>query len=345
MQLADLIRLAHERKASDIHIVCGIPVRFRVDGVLCDLDDHILTAEECEDCVRQLYPQGLPEMGERDLAITVAGTRCRVNIFRQQGHASAAIRLLADIIPAFEDLGLPEVVRQFADYKRGIVLVAGETGSGKTTTLACLLDRINKTQRKHIITLEQPIEYIYHPDKCTVNQREVGRDTASFSNGLRAILREDPDVVLLGEMRDLETIETALIAAETGHLVFATLHTGSAADAVDRIVNVFPSDQQAQVRTQLSSTLRAVLCQQLLPKKTAGRALATELMVTNTAIRNLIREGKTPQITNAIATSADLGNHLMDASLLRLYQTGVITQETALTAAHDGEAMRRTLRY
>lgn len=345
MQLADLIRIAHERKASDIHIVCGIPVRLRVDGVLSNMDDHILTAGECEAYIRELHPDGLPEMGERDLAITVAGTRCRVNIFRQQGYASAAIRLLADVIPTFEELGLPNVVRQFSDYKRGIVLVAGETGSGKTTTLACLLDRINKTYQKHIITLEQPIEYIYHPDQCIVNQREVGRDTASFSNGLRSILREDPDVVLLGEMRDLETIETALIAAETGHLVFATLHTGSAADAVDRIVNVFPSDQQTQVRTQLSTTLRAVLCQQLLPRKSSGRVLATELMVANTAIRNLIREGKTPQIANAISTSAELGNHLMDTSLLRLYQEGAITLDTALTAAHDGDALRRILRY
>lgn len=345
MQLADLIRLAHERKASDIHLVCGIPVRLRVDGALCDLDDHILTREECEEYVRQLYPQGLPEMGERDLAITVAGTRCRVNVFRRRGDATAAIRLLSDVIPTFDQLGLPEAVRQFSDFKRGLVIVAGETGSGKSTTLACILDQINHTHPKHIITLEEPIEYIYQPDKCIVNQREIGQDSASFGDALRGALRQDPDVILIGEMRAPETIETALIAAETGHLVFATLHSGSASSSVDRIVNSFPADRQSQIRIQLSTTLRAILCQQLLPKKTTGRVLATELMIANSAIHNLIREGKSAQIPNAIATSGELGNHLMDSSLLRLYQTGAITRDFALAAAANEEGMRRTLRY
>lgn len=349
MQFADLIRIAHERNASDIHVVCGIPIRLRVDGQLQDLDDHILTDADCDSVARDILPVGtnMPALGERDLAVTAAdGTRCRVNLFRQQGHVSAAIRLLSDHIPGFDDLGLPEVARQFTAYKRGIVLVTGETGSGKSTTLACLLNHINKTAHKHIITLEDPIEYVYTPDKCTVNQREIGRDTESFSDGLNAILREDPDVILVGEMRQLATIETALVAAETGHLVFATLHTNSASDSVDRIVNVFPADQQAQIRLQLSMTLRAVISQQLLPRSGgAGRVLATEIMVTNPAIRNLIREGKTPQIANAISTSGDLGNHLMDNSLLRLFRTGEITAETALAACHDADAMRRTLRY
>lgn len=349
MQLADLIRIAHERRASDIHIVCGIPVRLRVDGRLENLDDHILTAAECEAAARDLLPPGgeLPAIGECDLAVTAPdGTRCRVNLFRQQGHISVALRLLSDTIPDFAELGLPDITRSFTTYKRGIVLVTGETGSGKSTTLACLLNHINKTTSQHIITLEQPIEYIYHSDRCVVNQREVGRDTQSFTDGLNAILREDPDVILVGEMRQLTTIETALVAAETGHLVFATLHTSSAADSVDRIVNVFPPSQQAQIRLQLSMTIRAVISQQLLPRSAGpGRVLASEIMVANGAIRNLIREGKTPQITNAIATSGDIGNHLMDNDLLRLFRMGDISAETAMAACHDPEAMRRILRY
>lgn len=349
MLLAELIRIAHERKASDIHVVCGIPIRLRVDGQLQDLDDHILTDAECEACARDILPAGMdmPPMGERDLAVTAPdGTRCRVNLFRQQGHVSAAIRLLSDRIPDFADLGLPKVAREFTGYNRGIVLITGETGSGKSTTLACLLNHINKTSHQHIITLEDPIEYIYHPDKCTVNQREIGRDTESFTDGLNAILREDPDVILVGEMRQLATIETALVAAETGHLVFATLHTNSAADSIDRIVNVFPAEQQAQIRLQLSMTLKAVMCQQLLPRAGgSGRVLATEVMVTNPAIRNLIREGKTPQISNAITTSGDLGNHLMDTSLLNLFRMGDISGETAMSACHDADQMRRILRY
>lgn len=349
MQFAELIRIALARNASDIHVVYGIPIRLRVDGLLQNLDDHVLTDADCEAVARDVLPAGtdMPPLGELDLAVTAPdGTRCRVNLFRQQGHISAAIRLLSDRIPDFDDLGLPKVTQQFTSYKRGIVLVTGETGSGKSTTLACLLNYINKTQRKHIITLEDPIEYIYRPDQCTVNQRSVGRDTASFSEGLSAILREDPDIILVGEMRQLATIETALVAAETGQLVFATLHTNSAADSVDRIVNVFPSEQQAQIRLQLSMTIQAVISQQLLPRRVgSGRVLATEIMVANPAIRNLIREGKTPQISNAIATSGDLGNHLMDASLLRLFRTGEITAETAMAACHDPDAMRRTLRY
>lgn len=347
--LDEIITKAQELRASDIHIVCGIPIRVRIDGKLVSLDDNIMTHEDCVYYAKELSPNydEIADIGEQDVALGFAdGTRCRINLFRQQGSVSAAIRILNDHIPSFKELGLPLEVEQFTDFNQGIVLVTGETGSGKSTTLACLLDKINHTQSKHIITLEDPIEYIYHPDKCIINQREVGQDTRSFQDGLKSILREDPDVILVGEMRTLSTIETALIAAETGHLVFATLHTNSAADTIDRIVDVFPADQQLQVRMQLSMSLQAVICQQLLPHMSGmGRVLATEVMIANNAIRNLIREGKTPQIANSIATTAAEGNHLMDTSLISLFKQRKITSEVAIRAAHDREYVRRSTLY
>ena len=281
-------------------------------------------------------------MGELDLSLSFPGNiRTRVNLFRQQGSLSAAIRLLAQGIPTLEELHLPPVVASFPDYRSGIVLVTGETGSGKSTTLAASLDRINHTRPAHIITLEDPIEYVYTPDKCVINQRQIGYDTASYAAGLRAILREDPDVILIGEMRDLNTIETALTAAETGHLVFATLHTNSAADTVDRMVNVFPQEQQRQVRIQLAATLRAVISQQLLPKKSSrGRAAACEIMVVNAAIRNLIREGKTPQIESFIGMNSQQGSVLMDDALQKMVREGTVAQVTAHRYARDPERFR-----
>ena len=344
--MPEIIALAQRQRASDIHIVAGIPIRIRVDGKLHDLDLNIMTHADCEEYARELsnHYEDIAHIGEQDLAIGFPdGTRCRVNLFRQQGNVSAAIRILNNHIPAFEELGLPQQIANFTDFKQGIVLVTGETGSGKSTTLACLLDKINHTQGKHIITLEDPIEYIYTPDQCIINQREVGQDTRSYADGLKSILREDPDVILVGEMRNLDTIETALIAAETGHLVFATLHTNSAADTVDRIVDVFPASQQPQIRMQLSMSLQAVVCQQLLPHMSGrGRVLATEVMIANSAIRNLIREGKTPQIANAIATSGSEGNHLMDSSLISLYKQRRITSDVAIKAAHDRDYVRRS---
>ena len=344
--MPEIISLAQRQRASDIHIVAGIPIRIRVDGRLRNLDENIMSHDDCEAYARELsnHYEDISHIGEQDLAIGFAdGTRCRVNLFRQQGNVSAAIRILNNHIPAFEELGLPGNIASFADFNQGIVLITGETGSGKSTTLATLLDKINHSQDKHIITLEDPIEYIYTPDRCIINQREVGQDTRSYADGLKSILREDPDVILVGEMRSLDTIETALIAAETGHLVFATLHTNSAADTVDRIVDVFPSGQQAQIRMQLSMSLQAVVCQQLLPHMSGrGRVLATEVMIANGAIRNLIREGKTPQIANAIATSGAEGNHLMDSSLISLFKQRKITSDVAIKAAHDREYVRRS---
>ena len=347
--LDEIITKAQELRASDIHIVCGIPIRVRIDGKLVNFDDNIMTHDDCVYYAKELSPNydEIADIGEQDVALGFAdGTRCRINLFRHQGSVSAAIRILNDHIPSFKELGLPLEVEQFTEFNQGIVLVTGETGSGKSTTLACLLDKINHTQSKHIITLEDPIEYIYHPDKCIINQREVGQDTRSFQDGLKSILREDPDVILVGEMRTFSTIETALIAAETGHLVFATLHTNSAADTIDRIVDVFPADQQSQVRMQLSMSLQAVICQQLLPHMSGmGRVLATEVMIANNAIRNLIREGKTPQIANSIATTAADGNHLMDSSLISLFKQRKISSEVAIRAAHDREYVRRSTIY
>lgn len=347
--MSEIISLAQRQRASDIHLVTGIPIRIRVDGRLRNLDENVLTHDDCEAYARDLsnHYEHISHIGEQDLAIGFPdGTRCRVNLFRQQGNVSAAIRILNNHIPAFEELGLPSNIASFADFKQGIVLITGETGSGKSTTLATLLDKINHSQDKHIITLEDPIEYIYTPDRCIINQREVGQDTRSYADGLKSILREDPDVILIGEMRSLDTIETALIAAETGHLVFATLHTNSAADTVDRIVDVFPAGQQAQIRMQLSMSLQAVVCQQLLPHMSGrGRVLATEVMIANGAIRNLIREGKTPQIANAISTSGNEGNHLMDSSLISLFKQRKITSEVAVKAAHDRDYVRRSTMF
>ena len=261
------------------------------------------------------------------MASAYDGIRIRVNLFRQQGHISAALRILSSRIPSLDSLGLPPPVMAFPEFNRGIVLVTGETGSGKSTTLAAILEAINCTREAHIVTLEDPVEYVYEPNQCIINQREIGRDTRSYSDALRAVLREDPDVILIGEMRDRDTIETALTAAETGHLVFSTLHTNSAADSIDRIVNVFPTNFQNQIRMQLSTCLRAVLSQQLLVRKTGkGRVAACELMMVTPAIRNLIREGKTPQIANSMATSAAEGSITMDNSLIRLWKSQAISE-------------------
>lgn len=346
-ELNAIIAAALAARASDIHFVYGLPIRFRVDGSLTDMDDHRLTHEECEMLARELTSQPLGPMGEIDDALSFPdGTRVRINLFRQQGHASAAVRILSDHIPELQSLGLPPAVNEFPKLGRGIVLVTGETGSGKSTTLAAILNEINHTRNDHIITLEDPIEYLYTPDRCIVNQREIGQDTASYADGLRAILREDPDVILIGEMRDLSTIEIALTAAETGHLVFSTLHTGSAPDAIDRMVEVFPEGRQRQVRMQLSMTLQAVMSQQLLVRKGGkGRVAACELMMVTPAIRNLIREGKTPQIMNALATSASEGSITMDNRLIKMFKDKQIDAQTAREAAHDPDYVKKNTMF
>ena len=344
-----IVAEAEARRTSDVHIAAGLPVRFRIDGKLVDMDERVLTAQDCEaiarDAAGEAYEQ-IATMGELDMADTYAGhVRCRLNIYHSMRSVCLAVRLLSNKIPELSTLGLPPIVQDFPNYQKGIVLVTGETGSGKSTTLASILNTINLTRPDHIITLEDPIEYVYTPQMCSIDQREIGRDTISYAEGLRAILREDPDVILIGEMRDLDTIETALTAAETGHLVFGTLHTQSAADSVDRLVDVFPEGRQRQIRLQLSMVLKAVLSQQLLPRAGGqGRACACEVMIVNHAIRNLIREGKTPQIENALATTAEIGSITMDNMLINMTRSRTITRETAIEAARDADYVRRQAR-
>ncbi len=344
VSIEQLVAKAKADGASDIHIIRGLPPKYRKDGEIRDMSEEPMSAEDCFAVARYLAGvefENFERVGELDAADTFAGNRCRIHLFMQQGVPSLALRLLREEIPVLEKLNLPPAVAPLTDLHKGIVLVTGETGSGKSTTLAALLDYINHRYYHHIVTLEDPVEYVYKPDKCAINQREVGRDTESFAAGLRASLREDPDVILIGEMRDRETIETAITAAETGHLVFGTLHTGSASDAVDRIVQVFPEGAQTQIRLQLSMTLQAVLTQQLVPKKGGGRALAAELMIVTDAIRNLIRSGNTPQIANAVATSAAIGGQTMDQALVRLVRSGQITRDTALHYAHEVEYVKK----
>ena len=335
-----LVAQARQDGASDIHIICGLPPKYRKDGQIENMCDEVLDERECLRLARDLAGtdeafKTLMRDGELDAAATFAGSRCRIHIFKQQGVPSVALRLLREEIPDLTKLGLPPAALELPNQHKGIVLVTGETGSGKSTSLAAMIDYVNHHRKAHIVTLEDPVEYLYKPDMCAINQREVGKDTRSFSEGLRASLREDPNVILIGEMRDKDTIETAITAAETGHLVFGTLHTGSASDAVDRIVQVFPEAMQTQIRLQLSMCLQAVLTQQLVPKKGGGRCLACELMIVTDAIRNLIRAGNTPQIANAIATSSAIGGQTMDQALVRLVRSGQITREVAMQYAHD----------
>lgn len=346
--ISDIVAQAYAAHASDIHMAAGVPLRFRIDGQLKDVDGQPLTVGDCRQLAEEVAGDRIDtirDIGELDLSGTWANVRCRVNLYHSSGHICAAIRLLSDVIPELEDLGLPSIMLEFPTYRKGIVIITGETGSGKSTTLASILNRINHTRTEHIITLEDPIEYIHTPDKCSIDQREIGSDTMSYADGLRASLREDPDVILIGEMRDLPTIETALTAAETGHLVFGTLHTGSAADSIDRMVDVFSEGRQKQIRLQLSQTLKAVVSQQLLVRREGtGRCVACEVMMISPAIRNLIREAKTPQIANALATSAQEGSVTMDNALIGMYRARRISAETAIAAAHDQDYVRRQAR-
>ncbi len=344
MTIEEMVAKAKAEGASDIHLICGIRPKYRVSGSLEDMIDEVMTPDDCIAAARFLCGDRYDEfdqIGELDAAETYADNRCRIHVFKQQGFPSVALRLLREEIPNLNNLGLPPIVPTLTELHKGIVLVTGETGSGKSTTLAALIDSINHKYKYHIVTLEDPVEYIYKPDLCAINQREIGKDTRSFSEGLRASLREDPNVILIGEMRDRDTIETAITAAETGHLVFGTLHTGSASDAVDRIVQVFPADAQTQIRLQLSMTLAAVLTQQLVPKKGGGRALACELMIVTDAIRNLIRAGNTPQIANAVATSSAIGGMTMDQALVKLVRSGTICKDVALHYSHNRDYVNK----
>lgn len=344
-----LITEAIEKRASDMHLTTGIPPTIRVDGALVPMSDEKCSPEDVRMVATAIMNQDeldtLTEKGEVDFAYSLPGAgRFRINVFKQRGTVAIAARILNPSIPNAKSLGIPDAVTQMCDKRRGLVLVTGPTGSGKSTTLACLLDIINERHNHHIITMEDPIEYLHHHKKSVVNQREMGSDSKNYASALRAALREDPDVMLVGEMRDLETISTAITAAETGHLVFSTLHTIGAANTIDRIIDVFPPYQQQQVRTQLADVLECVVSQQLVPKAhEKGRVAAMEIMISNSAIRNHIREAKTFQISSVIQTNRKAGMITMDDALLSLYQTGEISDEAALSYAQDPAGLRRRL--
>jgi twitching motility protein PilT len=346
---ADVLLEVLEKKASDLHLTAGSPPMVRVRGDLIALDYPVMTPQDVRETIYSILTndqrQKLETDWQIDLAYAIPGkARFRVNAYFQRASLGAAMRLIPQEMPSLDTLGVPPVLRDFTKKPRGFVLVTGPTGSGKSTTLAAMLDVINEERREHIMTIEDPIEFLHKHKNCIVNQRELGADAKGFGVALKAALRQDPDVILVGEMRDLETIGTALTAAETGHLVFATLHTQDTAQTVDRIVDVFPPEQQHQVRVQLSVGLQGIVTQQLLPTSDGqGRVVACEVLVPTPAVRNLIREGKTHQIYSALQTGAQHGMQTMDSALAQLVRDGKISRELAEARSSTPEELRRLM--
>jgi twitching motility protein PilT len=346
----DLLRHVIEKGGSDLHISVGVPPIVRLDGQLIPTPFDKVTPQDSQRIIYDILTDDQIQRFETNFELDFSYqmgrfARFRVNVYRDRGNVACALRTIPSKIPALRDLNLPPVVEELTRLPRGLVLVTGPTGSGKSTTLASMLNSINNERSTHILTIEDPIEYLHSHKFSIVNQREVGQDTKAFSNALRAALREDPDIILVGEMRDLETMQMAVSAAETGHLVFATLHTNSAATSVERIVDAFPPGQQEQVRLQLSNNLQAIMCQQLLPRANQpGRICAMEIMTASPAIRNLIREAKAHQITSMIQTSANLGMQTMDQSLRDLYLRGMITFELAMERAMNPPELEKMIR-
>ena len=339
-----------EARGSDLHLTAGRPPMIRVDGSMRALEDfEELTPSKVRDLIYEILSQKVRERFENNLELdtshVVPGVgRFRLNVFQQRDAVGAVFRAIPFKIVSLEDLGLPPAVRQFAELPRGLVLCTGPTGSGKSTTLAALIDIINATKPLHIMSVEDPIEYLHHHQMAVVNQREVGEDTKSFPDALKHVLRQDPDVILIGEIRDLETISTALTAAETGHLVFATLHTQDAPQSIDRMIDVFPAYQQQQIRTQLATTIQGVVTQQLLPRATGtGRVVACEILVATPAIRNLVREGKTHQMYSAMQAGAKHGMVTMDQTLAHLVKRGIIARDIAVERCANPEDLRRLI--
>ena len=338
VSLHDLLKLLIDKGGSDLHISTGSPPRIRIDGNLRPTNDPPLTPAEtksiCYSVLTDAQKHKFEEQNELDLSFGLKGlSRFRANIFMQRGAVAAAFRTIPFEIKSFEELGLPDIIRTFPKKPRGLILVTGPTGSGKSTTLATIIDTINRERDEHIITVEDPVEYLHTHRRCLVNQREVNSDTKSFKDALRYVLRQDPDIVLIGEMRDLETMEAALTVSETGHLTFATLHTNTAVQSINRIIDVFPSFQQEQIRVQLSFVLEGIISQQLIPKKSGiGRALAIEIMIPTPAIRNLIREEKIHQLySNMQAGQAKMGMQTMNQSLYDLYLKGDLSYDTVIS--------------
>lgn len=345
--IEDILREAKEKGASDVHVTVGLPPKMRLNGKLIAMEnfqkmlppDTLAIAQEI---MNEKQLEKLEENGQHDMSFSIKGVgRYRLNVFKQRGSVALAFRVVATEIPSADSLGIPSGVGELYMKKRGLVLVTGPTGSGKSTTLASIIDKINNNREAHVITLEDPIEFTYQHRMSIVNQREIGTDSNSYANALRAALREDPDVILVGEMRDLETISTAITAAETGHLVLSTVHTIGASNTVDRLIDVFPSHQQQQIRIQLASVLEAVVSQQLIPSSDGiSRVAAFEVLHVNSAVRNLIREGKSHQLLTVMQTNRKLGMISMDDAIMELYRSQKITREMALQFAQDPDTMQ-----
>jgi twitching motility protein PilT len=349
VHIDELLRLVVEKRGSDLHLASGVPPVMRIDGQLYATNFEALSDFEVQRMIYAILTDEQIRIFETDYELDCSYqlrnvSRFRVNVYRDRGAVAGAFRVIPSKIPTVRELGLPLVLEDLSRRPRGLVLVTGPTGSGKSTTLAAMIGQINNERSVHIITIEDPIEYLHSHKRSLINQRELGADTRNFAQALRHALREDPDVILVGEMRDLETMALAITAAETGHLVFSTVHTNNAAQTVDRIVDVFPPGQQEQIRIQLSNNLEAVLSQQLLPRAgTPGRIAAMEIMIASPAIRNLIREAKAHQITSIIQTSAHLGMQTMDQCLRDLYQRGLITYEEAMGRAMNQDELKKML--
>ena len=350
VSLEELLTILVQRNGSDLHIAAGAPPKLRIDGKLVNSEYDPLTPDETQKLIYSILDADQIARFEKnlelDLSFGIEGLgRFRTNVFLQRGAIGAVLRIIPQNVKTFEDLGLPrKICEELCSKPRGLVLVTGATGSGKSTTLAAMIDFINITEAGHIITIEDPIEFVHKNKNCLVNQREVGSDTKGFKEALRAILRQDPDSVLIGEMRDLETVEAALTISETGHMTFATLHTSDAVQTINRIVDIFPSYQQQQIRTQLSFTLEAVFCQQLLPKRTGkGRVLIGEIMLATSAIRSLIRDNKVHQIYSSIQTGGKIGMKTMNQSLVDAVRAGHITMDDAVAHSSDPEDLKRNM--
>lgn len=346
--LNELLERTVKEGASDLHLTVGIPPTIRVNGELVHLDYSKVTPIATEDFSREILKEDYEEYlkrGEIDTSYSVAGLgRFRVNIFKQRGSDAISIRVVALKIPNIDELGFPPVLKEITEKQRGLVLVTGPTGSGKSTTLAAMINEINANRAAHIITLEDPVEYLHKHNKSIINQREIGKDSKSYQNALKAVLREDPDVILVGEMRDIETISIAITAAETGHLVFSTLHTIGASKTIDRIIDVFPPHQQQQIKIQLAAVLQGIVSQQLVPKiNDNGRIAALEIMIATPAIQNLVREGKTHQIESAVQTGGKYGMKTMDMALAELYKKNIISYDNAMTYSIDKEMLGRII--
>ena len=345
----EMLRVAKEAGASDLHVTVGVPPKMRVNGKLITMDFPKMlpvdTASLLLEIMNEQQRAKFEEKGEHDMSFSIPNLgRYRVNAYKQRGSVAIALRLVGTQVPTAEELGVPDSVMDLYQRKRGLLLVTGPTGSGKSTTLAAIIDKINTNRECNVITLEDPIEYLHQHKKSMVNQREIGLDSQSYANALRAALREDPDVILVGEMRDFETISVAITAAETGHLVLSTLHTIGAASTVDRIIDVFPPHQQQQIRVQFANVLEAIISQQLIPKADGfGRVAAFEVLHANHAVRNLIREGKTHQLLSVMQTNRKMGMIVMDEAITQLYNTGKISKDMAIQFAQDPDAMANKL--